>query len=184
MLISAALDNDLPVVKAIVENTIISCDKALFYAASHGHLQSVQVLLQRADAKADESIAFRMACQFGMIEVVKLLLPLSDAQANNNHALRTAASNGHADVVRYILPFTNPKDARSAALLNAVYKQHWEIADILFDVSDVQEVYKGLTRCERGPWHNFEYEVQARRQNTRLAQEVEKHATVKKAKKI
>lgn len=184
ILLSAALDNDLQTIKAVLECTDSNCDKALFYAASQGHVQSVQLLLQRADPKANDSEAFRVACQFGMLDVVTLLLPVSDPQANHNHPLRAAASNGHAEVVRHLLPFTNPKDAGSGALLNAVYKQHWEVADILFDVSDLQEVYKSLQNCESGPWHNFEDEVQARRQKIRIANEVDTHIPIKPTKKM
>jgi len=183
-LISAALDNDLQVVKAIVECFNTNCDKALFYAASQGHLQAVQLLLQRADPKANNSEAFRVACQFGMLDVVKALLPLSDPQCNNNNPLRAAASGGHTEVVRCILPFTNPKDLFSAALLSAAFHQHWEIADMLFDVSDVQKVYANLQRCGPGPWNNFEYEVHSRRQKTRIAEEIDGNTTVKRSKKI
>ncbi len=184
MLISAAIDNDVYAIKNIVECTKTNCDKALFYAASQGHTQSVELLLQQANPQANDSEAFRIACQFGMIDVVKLLLPVSNPQANHNHSLRAAASNGHADVVEYILPFTNPKDIGSSALQSAAFKEHWDVVDLLFDASDVAEVHKGLERSGPGPWMKFEYEVQARRQKNRIAEEIDTSVSSKRSKKM
>lgn len=170
---TSAISNDIEAIALILAHEMPNCDRALFYAASQGHTQVVQMLLPHADPQANDSEAFRVACQFGMLDVVKILLPVSNPQCNNNHPLRAAASNGHIDVVRYILPYTNPKDVSSSALLNAAFHQHWDIVDLLFDVSDVKQVRADLERCGPGPWHNFEYEVLARRQNLRIGNEIE-----------
>lgn len=169
---SAAIDNDVEAIGLVLEHETTNCDRALFYAASQGHTQAVLLLLPHANPQANDSEAFRIACQFGMLDVVKILLPASNPQCNNNYPLRTAASNGHIDVVRYILPFSDPKDINSSALLNAAFHQHWDIADLLFDISDVKKVRADLERCGPGPWNNFENEVAARRQNVRIQEEV------------
>lgn len=183
-LMSAAVSNDVITIQAIINHTDTNCNKALFYAASQGHTQAVEALLQRANPKANESEAFRIACQFGMLDVVKLLLPLSDPQANHNHPLRAAAGNGNVDVVEYILPHTNPKDINSSALLSAAYNQHWEIADMLLELSDVEKVRQGLQKSGPGPWKNFEQEVQSRRQKCRLENEVGTIKSCVRQKKI
>ena len=147
-------------------------------------MDAVQLLLPRADPKANNSEALRIACQFGLLDIVKLLLPVSDPQSNNNHPLRVAAGHGHVEVVRYILPFTNPKDVNSAALLAAAYNQHWEIADMLFDASDVDKVRQNLEQSGPGPWQNFENEVHARRQKIRIENEVSAVKSASRSKKI
>lgn len=184
LLETAACDNDTKSITAILENTKVNCDRALFYAASQGHMDAVQLLLPRADPKANNSEALRIACQFGLLDIVKILLPVSDPQSNNNHPLRVAAGHGHVEVVRYILPFTNPKDVNSAALLAAAYNQHWEIADMLFDASDVDKVRQNLEQSGPGPWQNFENEVHARRQKIRIEDEVSTVKSASRSKKI
>lgn len=184
LLDAAAIDNDIESIGVLLKNTTANCDRALFYAASQGHINAVQLLLPRADPKANNSEAFRIACQFGFLDVVKLLLPVSDPQCNNNHPLRVASGHGHVDIVRYILPFTNPKDVNSAALLDAAYNQHWEIADMLFDVSDVDKVRQNLEKSGAGPWQNFENEVHARRQKIRIENEVSAVSSPSRMKKI
>lgn len=181
---SAAIENDVDTIKIVLNYAPPNCDRSLFYAASQGYTEALNILLPHADPLANESEAFRVACQFGFLEVVKILLPLSDPQCNHNHPLRAAASNGHIDVVRYILPFTNPMDISSAALQGAAYNGHWDVVDLLYDVSDLSAVKKDLDRVDSQSWIKLENEMHARRQKIRINEELPGKTNSARTKKM
>lgn len=184
LLEDAAIDNNVDTIEKVLHHSTTNCGRALFWAASQGHTEVVQLLLPFADPQDNDSEAFRVACQFGHLDVVKLLLPVSNPQCNNNNPLRSAAGRGHTDVVRYILPFTDPKDIESSALQSAAFNQHWDVVDMLYDLSDVQQALKNLERCGPGPWQTLENEVAARRQKLRLAEEVQSAPPLIRQKKM
>ncbi len=107
-LIEAAENGNLQKVKRYLDegdDIHYDSDYALRWTAFYGHLEVVELLLDRgadihADIHADGDAAFRWSSEKGHVKVVKLLLDYgADKSANNYEALKRAKKNNHKEVI-------------------------------------------------------------------------------------
>ena len=114
-------------------------------AASNGHLEVVQLLLEAGAEKnaaaGDGSTALHFAAQDDHAEVVQLLLGAgadeNAVDAGGGTALHYAAQYGYVEVARLLLETGIDKDAGEAegltAFMLATYFDHLEVAQLLLD---------------------------------------------------
>ena len=128
-------------------------DTALMLAASEGHLEVVELLLNTwayAFKNAEDSngnTALMLAASEGHLEVVELLLKVgANKEATDNDgqtALILAASKGHLEVVKMLLKAGAKVDATSikgaTALIFAATEGHAETVDILLKAGAKKE---------------------------------------------
>mmetsp|Transcript_134434 Transcript_134434/g.245368 ORF Transcript_134434/g.245368 Transcript_134434/m.245368 type:complete len:881 (-) Transcript_134434:70-2712(-) len=108
---NASVSSGTTAMKVQIDARSLHGRTALHLAASSGHVESVQVLLQAKaaiEAKTDAGFtALHMACQRGHLDVVKNLqswgCDLSAQTAQGEHALHLAASKGHTAVLQFLL---------------------------------------------------------------------------------
>lgn len=113
------------------------CDwNALTAAATHGHVECVELLIPFSSATRGGSLALTMAAYHGHEECVKRLIPVSAPKAADSRALRHAASHGRADIVGLLIPASDPKVRNSEALRVAAKKGHAECVELLLPCSD------------------------------------------------
>ena len=114
----------------------IKKNKELIWAASHGHIEVVELLLDRgANIHVNNDDALIWAARNGHIEVVKLLLDSgADIQAKYDKALIYASNNDNIEVVKLLLDRGVGINAvKNYALKWAANKGHIEIVKFLLD---------------------------------------------------
>jgi len=134
--------------------------------------------------------ALLQACQINSVAVAAELLsnPSDDILVYAPDALDKAAQHGHTDILKIVLPHTDPKLHDSNALLWAVYKNHQQCVDVLFEVSDVDVVWRiangQRTHMGQDGLEYFEQRMIARAQHAKLTQEVESAGGMRGARKL
>lgn len=105
-------------------------------AEQRAPLEFFKILLDFADPKAQDSLAFELAVRDGRSDLAEMLLPLSDLSERGAEALRSAAIQGRMDLVEMLLPHVDASGQESAALREALRSGHWDIARRLIPVSN------------------------------------------------
>ena len=140
----------------------------------------------------DERLGFALllAVKCNSMDVVRELLnnPSDDILVYAPDALDKAAQDGHVDIVKLLLPHADPKAHDSNALLWAVHRNQQACVDVLFDVSDVDVVWRIANERRAHMNYNgfdyFEQRMVARAQQEKLTQEVGECGGVRARPKI
>lgn len=127
----------------------ISSDKArgnaLTVAASEGLMLVVEHLLISSNSFPPAVLqnALNQAAINGHLDIVKKLTPLTTCNAISD-ALVCAVLNNRLRIVMYLLPLSDPKYNNSKALQYAVEDKKFDIADMLYPLSDPQVVLDNM----------------------------------------
>lgn len=105
-LIMAAQQGDALKVRELIHSPEATVNKALQTAAGYGQTSCVAVLLEVADANADNNNALQLAASIGSVECVALLIPVSSPQ--DNAPLLWACINGHHACVDLLYDVCDP----------------------------------------------------------------------------
>lgn len=78
------------------------------------------------------------------IDAARAILSYSDATYDNSDALEWAVFHNNLQMLQLLLPHSNPKQSYSGCLRMSLQKQQYDMVDLLYEVSDVQEALKAL----------------------------------------
>lgn len=155
--------------------------QALEIAATNGHIQCLELLLQvtGSDENSKECVnqALTNAAYKGHAKCIELLLPVSDPKYKSSFALEMAATEGHLECVKILLPVSDPKSSDSNALLGAAKNRHCACVDALIEFSDAQMVINVMKNdYPEDPtcWHYVEQKF-AQLQHDRLNAHIEQN---------
>jgi hypothetical protein len=109
-------------------------------AALHGNAEALAFLIPFFDPKDQQSDPLRRAAEHGKIDCLRLLLPLSDPAAADSRALRLAAANGQGACVDLLIASSDPKAKNSEALRSAAVLGSRACVFALLPVSDPRAV--------------------------------------------
>lgn len=118
-------------------------NNALSAAASGGFVPAVKELLKHisdCDILAD---GLEKAALVGNLEIVELLTPLVP-EDKRPAALVLSIAHQNYPVIRHLLPLCDPKHNNSEALQTAVEEQLWDVADLLYPISDPYAAFENL----------------------------------------
>lgn len=175
--------------KDIIQETNVSNWEAFIEAVHNDDVATVQ-RMRCEFPHVRLGWAVLVACQDNSVGVVAELLhnPSEDILVYAHQALDKAAQYGHTEVLKILLPHTDPKHNDSNALLWAVYKNHQQCVDVLFEVSDVDVVWRianeRRVHMDHDGFDYFEQRMMARAQHAKLTEEVEHAGGMRGARKL
>lgn len=161
-------DECLSVLLPFVDATL-NDSEALFHSITGLNSSCFELLLPHSDPKAYHSRPLRAAARQGKTDFVELLIPLSDPKACDSEALRLAALRGFQQTVKALLPFSDAKANNSEALVAALDFDDDQLAEMLYDVSDLNVALNQLKeRHPSGAWPELEERLAAQQQKAIL----------------
>lgn len=138
-----------------------------------------------------QGLALLAACEKGHTDIVDEFVRTPDSEAlmmYANDALQRAAQFGHDACVKLVLPHADPTHHDSNALVLAVHNGHQACVDMLFDVSDVDDVLEivlgDITPHNVSVVDAFEERVVAKRQRAVLENSVGQKDVARPKRKI
>lgn len=150
----------------------ISCttahNRALPVAAAEGFASVVDKLIAQVNDPTYLSSALTHAASNNHLQIVKTLLPLVPFE-KRSEALSRAVINKHTEIIQYLIPLCEPKSNRSQALQFAVEDQLFDIADMLYPVSNPQDALECMMmELELEPGHSTIQYLENRIESERL----------------
>lgn len=136
---AALLHHHLPVFDRLVDiSCTIAHNQALPAAAAEGFVTVVDKLLTYVDDQQTLEAALSHAASNNHLPIVKTLLP-SVPFEKRFEALVQAVLHNNKEIVVYLIPLCDPKGNNSRALQFAVEEKLFDIADMLYPLSNPQE---------------------------------------------
>lgn len=105
------------------------------------------VFLFVADRCSDEEISRNIGYTFSIPHRFEYVLPRAHVAYNHSQALSWASEMGERSIVEALLPLSDTKDPQCKALFNALFSENYDIAEILFPVSNVEATMEQLSNC-------------------------------------
>lgn len=150
----------------------ISCttahNRALPVAAAEGFASVVDKLIPHVNDPTYLSSALKLAASNNHLQIVKTLLPWVPFE-KRPEALSQAVINKHKEIVLYLIHLCEPKSNHSRALQFAVEDELFDIADMLYPVSNPQDALECMMmELELEPGHSIIRYLEDRIESERL----------------
>lgn len=124
-----------------------ACERALRVGAGEGLITVVAKLFTHVEDTEVLAHALSLAAANDHLQIVKTLLPVVPFE-NRSEALAQAVLHHHILLAMYLIPLCDPKGNNSQALQYAVEEKLFDIADVLYPLSDPQTALN----CMRENW--------------------------------
>lgn len=139
-------------------------------ACTKGDIVLLKNVLPFVDFEDSGLIGLMFASREGFLDIVKEIVPFVKVGQEKSVCLQLAAKYGHAEIVKELLPHSNAKEKRSAAFRFAFLNGHHDVVNILWDVSDVQDVMEWFeeTGLQRSLYQEIKSRLQAEKSKNNL----------------
>lgn len=163
-------------------------NRALLGACTNGLVKIAKLLLDFVKTKDEIDRALIGAAMNGNVEIVKLLIPLRDDNEFDcaNESLVMAVAGEYYEMVKILIPISKPKHSKSKPLRTAILKNHKNMVDLLFDVSDHNDITRYIKndKINNKSSRYFSYKLNSLRVKNKLIDEVKSPSKTSKRKTI